>query len=241
MPTISRRWYSKGAGGIARRQIPAHRDIIGSPVLVRGILLYFPYIRQSMEMKERYRKQNETRRKQREDAAVAKMREWCDEMDVDPDAAEAAYREASEAGLLRGRYEKGLQTAAIYVGSRRSGGCVTIRSVADVTGERLVNVRRMVTVMCNTFGLPPQDIKQHVEAGAKKLGLEIDEAKLRLDEVDKSLGVPMRAGIALRVMSCAIGDPRSVEQIAKAVGLNPKSMRNYVTREGDLKPRGVDQ
>lgn len=194
-----------------------------------------------MEPDERRRKNNAARRKKKVDAGVVRLREWCAQIGVDQDAAEAAYREAVAAGFLRGRYEKCVQAAAMYVGSRRVGDGTTILKVADTTGERQVNVRRLIMLMHDKFGFPPQDLKQYVEAGAKKLNLKLDYTLLDLDRLNHSLSVPTRAGIALRVMSCLAGTPRTVEQVSSAVGLNPKSMRHYVTVKGSLKSRALEQ
>lgn len=170
------------------------------------------------------------------------MREWCRELGVDPEAAGAVYRETSAAGLMRGRHAKMVQAAAIYVAARHAMAPVTMRRVALVTGEPLKNVRRTVTVISGGR-LPPQDAMLYVDAGASLLGLP-PGVVADLDGIRTDLGAPLRAAIALFAAAHACGSPHSVAEVADAVGVEVKNLRNYVRQGGVVKPKarpGVDE
>ena len=165
------------------------------------------------------------------------MREWCKILGVDADAAGAVYREASTAGLMRGRHVRAMQAAAIYVAARRAMNPVTIGRVACITGEPLKSVRRVVTVVSGGR-LPPQDAMLYVEAGVHLLGLPPGTVA-DLDCIRTDLGAPMRAAIALFAASHACGLPHSIAEVADAVGVKVKTLRHYVRQGGIIKPKAL--
>lgn len=166
--------------------------------------------------------------------SIEGMRGWCAELGVDYDAAGKVYREASGAGLTRGRPARVVQSAAIYVAARRSNTPLTLRQVVVATGVPLKNVRRTVNVLDGQ--LPPQDAMLYVEAGAGILGLP-SGAVADLDGIRTDLGAPLRAAIALFAAAHACGSHRSVADVAEAVGVEVKNLRNYVRGAGELKPK----
>lgn len=168
------------------------------------------------------------------------LQEWCSALDVVRWEAERVYREAVRAGLLRGRYAKVLLAASIYVAARQTGNPVTLRDVARATGERIRNVRRIVMLVGEKVGMPPQDVWKYIEKGAQRLNLPPgDWSLVNLDAIHAELGPPMRAGITLYVASHKFGSPRSIDEVAKATGLNTKVLRHYVGKKGVVKPKAV--
>ena len=170
---------------------------------------------------------------------IGSMQGWCTELGVDLDVAAEVYREAVSAGLLEGRHVKGLLAASIYVAGRRAGTPVTLRQVSHTTGEQQRSIRR--TVLLATEGhMPPQDIRKYIEAGARRLNLpDGDWSLVDLDAIRDDLGAPMRAGIALFVASHRFDDPKSIEEVSAATGLNPKTLRHYVRRDGTMKQKAM--
>lgn len=159
--------------------------------------------------------------------------EWCRKLGVDADAAGMVYREASAAGLIRGRHVKAVQAAAIYVAARRAMNPVTLGRVAHVTGEPLKSLRRTVTVLSGGR-LPPQDAMLYVDAGANLLGLP-PGIVADLDGIRTDLGAPVRAAIALFAAAHRYGSPHSIAEVADAVGVEVKNLRNYVRQGGVIK------
>lgn len=167
------------------------------------------------------------------------LRAWCTELGVDADVAEGIYREAVSAGFLEGRHVKGLLAASIYVAGRRSGTPVTLLQIAAVTGEQQRTIRRTVLLVAEG-GMPPQDVRTYIKAGSQRLNLPDGVWSLvDLDCIREDLGAPLRAGIALLVASHRFGSPRSIEQVAAASGINPKTFRHYVRKDGTMKPKAV--
>lgn len=170
---------------------------------------------------------------------VELLRGWCTELGVDTDATEGVYRKVVSAGLLGGRHVKGLLAASIYVAGRRSGVPVTLLQVAAVTGEQQRTIRRMVMLVAED-GMPAQDIRTYIKAGSQRLNLpDGDWSLVDLDGIREDLGAPLRAGIALFLASHRFGSPRSIEQVAAAGGLNPKTFRHYVRKDGTMKPKAM--
>ena len=169
---------------------------------------------------------------------IADIREWCLELGIDYKAAAEVYHEAVDAGLTRGRPAKVIQSAVLYVTARRSGAIVTIRSISQLTGEPMKNIRRAALLIDSD--MPTQDIMTYVSSGAGRLGLPSD-AEFDADSVRVDLGAPIRAAIILFVASHKCGAVHTMTDVATAAGVDVNNLRNYVRGRGELKPKARPQ
>lgn len=168
------------------------------------------------------------------------LQEWCGRLGVSAEKAEAVYRQAVKAGILRGRYAKEVVAASMYVAARHSDHPITIMEAAEATGERLRNVRRAAILVGKEVGLPPQDVWKYIERGVQRLNLPPgDWSLVDLGNIRTELGAPRRAGIALYIASYKFGSPRSIEEVAEALGLNANVLRHYVGKKGMVKSKAV--
>lgn len=167
---------------------------------------------------------------------IASIRGWCDTLGIPHAAAAAAYREAAARRLLAGRHIRGMLAAATYVGARRTAAPVTLLQVSDVTGERQKSIRRMALLI--DPHMPPQDVWVYIRGIVQRLNLPSD-LNISLNDIRVDIGAPLRAGIAVYVASHNIDMLYSIEEVAVAAGLNPKTMRYYVKNDGTVKPKAV--
>lgn len=167
------------------------------------------------------------------------MQEWCSTLGVDFDEAHAVYRAAVAKGLRRGRHAKGLQAASIYIAARKTGQVATYRAVSEAVGESPSSIRKLAALISDGI-LPPQDLWAYVRNGAQRLNLpQTDWHGMNVGNIRTDLGVPIRAGIILYAGAHVIGSPVSVDDVADALGLNPKTLRFYVAKGGVVRDKAV--
>lgn len=168
------------------------------------------------------------------------MRGWCLQLGVDFDEAGTVYRAAVSKGLRRGRHAKGLQAAAVYVAARQTGIVTTYRLVSEVTGEAVRSLRKLA-MLVSGGALPPQDLWTYVRSGAERLNLPpVDWPGVDVGEIRTDLGVPVRAGIILYAGAHVVGSTVSIDEVARVLGLNTKTLRFYVGEGGAVKPKAVE-
>lgn len=181
------------------------------------------------------------RRKSALEADRSAIRAMCNILGVDVDTSLAAYQEVIDRGILQGRDALVMQAAAVLVAVRRTGASVTIDEIADLTGKRKWLLGKAARLIAGG-GLPPAGFDAFLERGIKSIGLPDgvrDAAAAAAPEVKTDMSPSMRAATVLYMAACRSGVKVSRKDVARAVGVNQLSIKQYVRRGGVLTPKAV--
>ena len=166
------------------------------------------------------------------------MRKMCNTLCIDADKAWGVYRNAVEAGHLRGRDVLVMQGAAMLIAARRAGTPVTIEEIAALTGKRNWLLSKCARLMVGD-DLPGAVFADFVERGMGRLDMPEDVRGV-INEVAAAvrtdMSPPVRAAVVLYAAARRADIKISRKSVGEAVGVNPTTLKLYVRQGGALLP-----